>query len=69
MSQRRRLTAGQALENEWIMGDDAKLAKKNLGKQLNKLQNFNAKRKLRAAVSTIIAMKRLEKLSSILQGG
>lgn len=51
------------------MGDDAKLAKKNLGKQLNKLQNFNAKRKLRAAVSTIIAMKRLEKLSSILQGG
>ena len=55
----KRLTAEQALQNEWILGDDAKLASKDLGSNLTKLRNFNGKRKFRAAVSTIIAVNKL----------
>lgn len=54
-----RLTADEALENAWILGDDAKLASKELGGNLEKLRNFNGKRKLRAAVSTVMAVNRL----------
>jgi len=54
-----RLTAEEALENAWILGDDAKLASKDLGSNLTKLRNFNGKRKFRAAVSTIIAVNKL----------
>ena len=54
-----RLTAEDALDNAWILGDDAKLASKDLGSNLTKLRNFNGKRKFRAAVSTIIAVNKL----------
>jgi len=57
-----RLTAEQALENPWITGDAAKLAKKDLGVNLEKFRNFNAKRKFRAAVSTIMAINKLNSL-------
>jgi calcium/calmodulin-dependent protein kinase I len=57
-----RLTAKQGLENEWILGDDVKLAKRDLGVNLEKFRNFNGKRKLRAAVSAIIAMNKLSSL-------
>ena len=59
----KRLTAEEALENGWILGDDARLAEKDLGVNLNKFRNFNGKRKLKAAVSAIIAMNRLNRLS------
>ena len=61
---RKRLTARSAMANEWIAADDAKLTKQDLGANLYKLRNFNAKRKLRAAVSAIIAMNRLNTLTS-----
>lgn len=61
---RKRFTARMAMQNEWITGDDAKLAKQDLGANLYKLRNFNAKRKLRAAVSAIIAMNRLNTLTA-----
>ena len=54
-----RLTADEALENAWILGDDAKLAQRDLGENLNKLRNFNGKRKFRAAVSTVMAVNKL----------
>jgi calcium/calmodulin-dependent protein kinase (CaM kinase) II/calcium/calmodulin-dependent protein kinase I len=58
----KRLTAGNALENPWITGDDAKLANKDLGVNLQKFRNFNAKRKFRAAVNSIIAVNKLNSL-------
>jgi hypothetical protein len=58
------LTAAGAMKNGWILQDDAKLAKQDLGANLYKLRNFNAKRKLRAAVSAIIAMNRMNALTS-----
>jgi calcium/calmodulin-dependent protein kinase I len=54
-----RLTADEALENAWILGDDAKLAQRDLGDNLHKLRNFNGKRKFRAAVSTVLAVNKL----------
>lgn len=54
-----RLTADEALENAWILGDDAKLASKGLGINLEKLKAFNGKRKFRAAVSTVMAVNKL----------
>lgn len=60
-----RLKADQALENGWIKGDGEKLAKKDLAPNLDKLRNFNGKRKLRAAVSVIIATQRMEHLTKI----
>ncbi|KAL7561933.1 hypothetical protein ACA910_005091 [Epithemia clementina (nom. ined.)] len=60
-----RLKADEALENGWITGDGEKLAKKDLANNLEKMRNFNGKRKLRAAVSVIIATQRLETLSKL----
>jgi calcium/calmodulin-dependent protein kinase I len=57
-----RLTADEALENKWILGDGAKLAKRDLGANLQKFRNFNAKRKFRAAVNTVMAINKLNSL-------
>ncbi|KAG7347137.1 protein kinase family protein [Nitzschia inconspicua] len=58
----KRLDAVQALENSWIQGDDASLAKKGLDKNLKEFKKFNAKRKFKAAVSTIMAVNKLNSL-------
>mmetsp|Transcript_15318 Transcript_15318/g.42373 ORF Transcript_15318/g.42373 Transcript_15318/m.42373 type:complete len:346 (-) Transcript_15318:396-1433(-) len=58
----RRLDAAQALQNPWIKGDDASLAKKDLGVNLKEFRRFNAKRKFKAAVSTIMAVNKLQSL-------
>jgi len=58
----KRLNAPQALENSWIRGDDASLAKKGLDKNLKEFKKFNAKRKFKAAVSTIMAVNKLNAL-------
>jgi calcium/calmodulin-dependent protein kinase I len=64
-----RLTAAGAMEDLWITGDDAKLASNDLGANLKKLQNFNGKRKLRAAVSVILAMNKLHTISTAFAAG
>ncbi|KAL3925729.1 MAG: hypothetical protein SGILL_000208 [Bacillariaceae sp.] len=58
----KRLDAQSALENSWIRGDDASLAKKGLDKNLKEFKKFNAKRKFKAAVSTIMAVNKLNAL-------
>ena len=42
-----RLDAEQALDNEWIRGDDEDLEKKDLGVNLKEFKKFNAKRKFK----------------------
>jgi serine/threonine protein kinase len=59
-----RMTAQQAMDNPWIQGDDSKLAKNDLGGNLQKLRNFNGKRKFRAAVATIMAVNKLNVLGA-----
>jgi calcium/calmodulin-dependent protein kinase I len=59
---KKRLNADQALENSWIRGDDASLAQKGLDKNLKEFKKFNAKRKFKAAVSTVLAVNKLNSL-------
>lgn len=59
-----RLTASDAMENSWILGDDTKLANRDLGVNLEKFRNFNAKRKFRAAVATVMAVNKLHAVSA-----
>mmetsp|Transcript_29865 Transcript_29865/g.63948 ORF Transcript_29865/g.63948 Transcript_29865/m.63948 type:complete len:344 (+) Transcript_29865:382-1413(+) len=65
---KKRLTADQALENSWMRGDAESLAKKGLDKNLESLKRFNAKRKFKAAVSTVVAVNKLNSLGSAFKG-
>lgn len=59
---RRRLSAKEALSNPWIMQEDSKLMASNLGSNLVEFKKFNAKRKLRQAVLTLIATNKITSL-------
>ena len=56
---RKRLTAQQALQHPWMTESDDVLASTDLGLNLYELKRYNAKRKFRAAVKTIIATQKL----------
>lgn len=58
----RRLDASGALENMWIRGDDDELRNRDLGVQHERFKKFNAKRKFKAAVSTVLAINKLQSL-------
>jgi len=57
-----RLSAPEGLQNLWITGDDENLAKKDLGVNLKEFKRFNAKRKFKAVVQTIMAVNKLNYL-------
>jgi len=57
-----RLSAQKVLANPWIAADDKKLAGKDLGKNLDEFRRFNAKRKFKAAVKTVVATNKLASL-------
>mmetsp|Transcript_26040 Transcript_26040/g.71417 ORF Transcript_26040/g.71417 Transcript_26040/m.71417 type:complete len:355 (+) Transcript_26040:634-1698(+) len=64
---KKRLTAEDALTNPWIRGDGDSLAKRGLDKNLQSLRKFNAKRKFKAAVSTVVAVNKLNSLGSAIK--
>lgn len=55
----RRITASDALKHQWFGAADQSLANHDLKDNLTELQIFNAKRKFRAAIHTVLAMKAL----------
>lgn len=57
-----RLTAQEALQNSWIMEDEEKLLKNDLGNNLTEFKKFNAKRKFKAAVKSVMAVNKLSSL-------
>lgn len=57
-----RLSADRALKNKWICEDDEELSHKDLGHNLEELKKFNAKRKFKAVVSTVLALNKLQSL-------
>jgi len=57
-----RYTSGKALKNRWIGADASKLASLDLGTNLAQFKKFNAKRKFKAAVSTVMAANKLNSL-------
>jgi len=61
-SPKRRLTASQALEHDWIKGDGEELAKNNLEGTLLELKKFNAKRRLKAAIRAVMVTRKFNSL-------
>eukprot|EP00536_Pseudo-nitzschia_multiseries_P004304 jgi/Psemu1/237528/estExt_Genewise1.C_710006 len=58
----KRLTAEGALNDKWIGADAETLASLDLGKNLDQFKKFNAKRKFKAAVSTVMAANKMQSL-------
>ncbi|CAM9880192.1 unnamed protein product [Laminaria digitata] len=52
---KKRLTAAQAVTHPWLLSKDADLLNHNLGVNLDQLKLFNARRKLRAAIKSVLA--------------
>jgi len=59
---RRRLTAEQALNDPWVTGNDDVLSTIDLGNNLDKFKLYNAKRKLRHAILTLMATNKMTSL-------
>lgn len=57
-----RLSAQDALRNSWITADETTLEGKDLGANLTEFKKFNAKRKFKAAVKSVMAVNKLESL-------
>lgn len=58
----KRLTAQSTLKNRWMIQDDKALEGKDLGANLEKFKAFNAKRKFKAAVKSVIAANKFQSL-------
>ncbi|XP_075061793.1 calcium/calmodulin-dependent protein kinase type IV-like [Mixophyes fleayi] len=54
---KKRLTVSQALQHPWVTGRAAKIS--HMDRTQKKLQEFNAKRKLKAAMKAVVASSRL----------
>jgi calcium/calmodulin-dependent protein kinase I len=58
----KRYNGDKALKNVWISADASKLESQDLGQNLDKLKQYNAKRKFKAAVNTVVAANKLQSL-------
>jgi serine/threonine protein kinase len=58
----KRYDGKKALANKWIGADAKKLAGQDLGTNLDQLKKFNAKRKFKAAVKTVVAVNKMQSL-------
>eukprot|EP00903_Cladosiphon_okamuranus_P008290 g7977.t1 len=56
-----RITADQALHHPWVMSGDDELAGSQLGESLQRMRVFNARRKFKSAIATIIMTMQLQK--------
>ena len=59
-----RYDAAAAIANPWIGADASKLAGLDLGVNLEQFKKFNAKRKFKAAVKTVVAANKLTSLGA-----
>jgi len=57
-----RYSAEQALNDKWICGDDDELAQNDLKVNLEKFKMFNAERKFKAAVKSVMIVNKLNSL-------
>ncbi|CAM9786347.1 unnamed protein product [Ectocarpus sp. 6 AP-2014] len=66
-----RLTTEQALQHPWLTDavEEAEEGGQELGAAMTKLRTFNAKRKLRVAIRTLIAFRQLEGSASSMEVG
>ena len=62
VSPTQRYDAEGAMRNGWIGADASKLEAQSLGVNLEQFKKFNAKRKFKAAVKTVVAANKLQSL-------
>ncbi len=62
LDQKKRWTARQLLQHPWIVAQDEVLAQRDLGKSLQELKKYNARRKLRAAADAVIVANRIKRM-------
>jgi serine/threonine protein kinase len=62
VSPSKRYDANGAMKNSWIGADASKLATQDLGVNLEQFKKFNAKRKFKAAVKTVVAANKFQSL-------
>jgi len=60
----KRLSAKEALQTKWMIGDDTLLSKVDLGANQQKLKEFNAERTFKKAVHAVITIAKLESLGT-----
>ncbi|CAM9801419.1 unnamed protein product, partial [Sphacelaria rigidula] len=53
-----RITADQALRHPWVMSGDDELAESQLGESLQRMRVFNARRKFKSAINSIMVALR-----------
>jgi calcium/calmodulin-dependent protein kinase I len=58
----KRISASRALQDPWITGSDEMLAGNDLGANLDQFRRYNAKRKVRQAVLTLMATNKITSL-------
>ena len=56
-----RLKAGAALRHPWFMKGDHELIERSLEQTLSTMRNFNAKRKLKGTIKTVMMANRIAK--------
>jgi len=59
---KKRLTAAEALKHPWINTSETELVRRNLQHSLQTFKRFNAKRKFRSAVHTLVVIIRMQRL-------
>ena len=64
----KRLSAAAALRNSWVTERDDMLAGKDLGKNLQQLKKFNARRKFKAGVHAVSVCETLKWVNSFCLG-
>uniref|UniRef100_A0A7S3XZF5 Protein kinase domain-containing protein n=2 Tax=Heterosigma akashiwo TaxID=2829 RepID=A0A7S3XZF5_HETAK len=65
VNHKQRQSAAELLRHPWIVAADADLAGKDLAPTLTEFRKFNARRKLRAAMETVIALNRFRRFSTV----
>lgn len=53
-----RVTADQALRHPWVTSGDDELAESQLGESLQRMRVFNARRKFKSAINSIMVAMR-----------
>ena len=60
----KRLTAAESLKHKWMVADAKDLEGQDLGTNLSELRKYNAKRKFKAAVHTVIMANKMSSLGA-----